>query len=103
MKTDFDTLHEENLEEEEQDSICLKECSQLCYDNEIECDFNDCNNWINFKEDNNCDLISLKKHGSLTLRQIGDRLGISYVRVKQIEDNAIKKIKNNTSYDIEFN
>ena len=29
----------------------------------------------------------------MTLREVGDRLGLSYVRVKQIEDKLLKKIK----------
>tara|TARA_Y100000592_G_scaffold15530_1_gene22774 strand:- start:6618 stop:6740 length:123 start_codon:yes stop_codon:yes gene_type:complete len=30
----------------------------------------------------------------MTLREIGDRLKISFARVKQIESGALKKIKN---------
>ena len=81
-------------EQMKQVDVELKGCSQACLEHEVECDFRECESWINFKEDNNCDLISIKKHGQMTFRQIGQRLGISYVRVKQIEDNAVKKIKN---------
>ena len=28
----------------------------------------------------------------MTLRQIGERLGVSFVRVKQIEDELLKKL-----------
>jgi DNA-directed RNA polymerase sigma subunit (sigma70/sigma32) len=31
----------------------------------------------------------------MTLREIGDRLGISFARVKQIESKAIARLKNN--------
>lgn len=89
---------DENFHEESQD-FEVKACSQACIDNDVTCDFSDCKNWINFSEDNNCDLISLKKNGPLTLRQIGERLGVSYVRIKQIEDAAIKKIKQTTPLD----
>lgn len=82
--------------EEEDRSYILKPCSKACIDKEVSCDFSQCPFWINFEEDHNCDLVSINKHGSLTLREVGERLGISYVRVKQIEDIAIKKIKNNT-------
>lgn len=71
----------------------MKECSEKCLENEIECPFKECKNWINFSEDQNCDLIAIKKNGPMTLRQIAERLGVSFVRIKQIEDNAILKIK----------
>jgi hypothetical protein len=51
-----------------------------------------CRHWINYKEDNNCCLISVDKHGRLTLREVAERLGVSYVRIKQIQDKAISKI-----------
>ena len=51
-----------------------------------------CRHWINYKEDNNCCLISVDKHGTLTLREVAERLGVSYVRIKQIQDKAISKI-----------
>ncbi|MEK9768798.1 MAG: sigma factor-like helix-turn-helix DNA-binding protein [Betaproteobacteria bacterium] len=37
-------------------------------------------------------MISVDKHGTLTLREVAERLGVSYVRIKQIQDKAIKKI-----------
>lgn len=71
----------------------MKECSESCVKNEVACPFKECKNWIEFQEDNNCDLVAIKKNGPMTLRQIADRLHVSFVRIKQIEDNAIKKIK----------
>tara|TARA_Y100001938_G_C8028592_1_gene399379 strand:- start:457 stop:705 length:249 start_codon:yes stop_codon:yes gene_type:complete len=56
------------------------------------CENCDCRKWIDFPEDNNCCLISVKKHGRLTLQQVGKRLGVSYVRIKQIEDKAKEKL-----------
>jgi len=57
------------------------------------CKVKDCRLWIDFKDDNNCCLISIYEHGSMTLREIADRLGISFARVKQIETKALKKLK----------
>jgi hypothetical protein len=51
-----------------------------------------CRHWIEYHEDNNCCLISVDKHGRLTLREVAERLGVSYVRIKQIQDKAISKI-----------
>jgi len=56
------------------------------------CCENNCRHWINYNEDNNCCLISVDKHGRLTLREVAERLGVSYVRIKQIQDKAISKI-----------
>lgn len=86
---------------QKQKEVVLKECSKACIDKEVSCPFNECRHWIEFGEDKNCDLISIEKHGSLTLRQIGERLGVSYVRIKQIESAAIKKLKNKTLFILE--
>lgn len=90
-------MMEEDLEDVK--PYVLKGCSQACIDNEVSCPFGECEHWISFEQDNNCDLISIQKHGSLTLREVGERVGVSYVRIKQIEDNAIKKIRDNTTLD----
>jgi len=86
-------------DEKEKEEIEIRECSKICLDNDIECDCTECTHWIKFGEDNNCDLISIKKHGPLTLRQVGERMGVSYVRIKQIEDVAIKKIRKTTTLE----
>ena len=56
-----------------------------------------CRQWLDYKEDLNCTLIAVDKHGPLNLRQIAARLGSSFVRVKQIQDAALAKLasKNN--------
>ena len=51
-----------------------------------------CRQWLDYEEDLNCTLIAVDKHGPLNLRQIGERLGISFVRVKQIQDAALAKL-----------
>lgn len=83
--------------EEESNEIVIKGCSHACIQHDVECEFNECEHWIDFAEDKNCDLISIKTHGALTLRQVGERLGVSYVRIKQIEDAALKKIRQTTT------
>tara|TARA_Y100000034_G_C6735449_1_gene326101 strand:+ start:472 stop:627 length:156 start_codon:yes stop_codon:yes gene_type:complete len=40
----------------------------------------------------NCALIAVEKNGAMTLREIADRLEISFVRVKQIQDKALLKL-----------
>ena len=39
----------------------------------------------------NCSLIAVEKHGTMTLREVSDRMGITFVRVKQIQDKSLKK------------
>ena len=39
----------------------------------------------------------------MTLRQIGERLGISFARVKQLESRALEKLKKRAkAYDLFF-
>ena len=56
------------------------------------CKKEECRYWIDYPEDQNCALISVEKHGAMTLHEISKRLGISLVRVSQIEKQAIKKL-----------
>ncbi len=70
----------------------MKDCSKACKDNDEPCPFNECKHHITYEKDFNCDLISVDRHGEMTLRDIADRIGVSFVRVKQIEDAALKKL-----------
>jgi len=71
----------------------LLKCSQECVDTAAHCSVKECRLWVDFEEDHNCCLISIYEHGAMTLRQIAERLGISFARVKQIETKALKKLK----------
>ena len=50
---------------------------------------------INYPEDLNCTLIAINKNhtGELTLREVADRMGVSFVRIKQIQDQALQKLE----------
>ena len=48
--------------------------------------------WIDYPEDNNCIYVAIEKHGAMTLEQVAKRLGISLVRVSQIEKQALNKL-----------
>jgi len=56
------------------------------------CKKEECRCWIDFPEDDNCINTAIEKHGAMTLEQIAKRLGISLVRVSQIEKAALKKL-----------
>jgi hypothetical protein len=49
--------------------------------------------WIDYEEDNNCTAIAVEKNGSMSLREIADRMGVSFVRIKQVEDKALVKLR----------
>ena len=71
----------------------LRACSRRCLQSKKACAETDCRLFIDFKEEYNCCLISIRENGDMTLREIGDRLGISFARVKQIESAALLKMK----------
>ena len=73
----------------------MKKCSRQCINSGTNCKEIECRMWIDFKEDHNCSLISIEKHGPMTLMQVGERLNLSFVRVKQIEDGLVKKLSKN--------
>jgi len=49
--------------------------------------------YLDYEDDLNCTLIAVEKHGAMTLRDLAPRLGVSFVRVKQIEDTIMKKLR----------
>jgi len=70
----------------------MRECAAECVKQNKKCKNKECRLWIKHKDDHNCSLIAIDRNGEMTLHQVGERLDISYVRVKQIQDIAIKKI-----------
>ena len=71
----------------------LLKCSRHCMKENIDCDNKECRLWIDYPDEYNCSLISIYEHGSMTLRQVAERLGISFARVKQLESRALEKLK----------
>jgi DNA-directed RNA polymerase specialized sigma subunit len=41
----------------------------------------------------------VKKNGNLTLKEVAKRIGVSHVRIKQIQDVALKKINKKIKED----
>ena len=70
----------------------MKGCLQACVKHAVSYPIQECRYWIEHERDLNCSLESIRKHDSMTLREVAERLNISYVRVKQIQDKAISKI-----------
>jgi|TARA_Y100000034_G_scaffold133920_1_gene200909 hypothetical protein len=72
-------------------------CSKYCLKNDISCPLTECRLWIDYDKEHNCSLISIYENGKMTLREVADRLGISFARVKQIETKALGKLKKRVS------
>lgn len=68
-------------------------CDLKTEESNIPCKTCECNNYIDYPDDLNCTLVCVRKNGPLTLEEVSKRLGVSYVRIKQIEDKAIRKLK----------
>jgi hypothetical protein len=71
----------------------FKTCVEACKTLEESCPNTDCRNWMDYPEDLNCIQVCVEKNGPLTLREVSKRLGCSFVRVKQIEDSVLEKLK----------
>ena len=71
----------------------MKECWESCIFRSVKCPEKECKHWIDYKKEQNCTLISIYINGPMTLRQVAERMGISYARVKQIESSALNKIR----------
>lgn len=52
----------------------------------------ECRNHIDYPQEHNCVLITVQENNDMSLREVADRLGISHVRVMQIEKEALKKL-----------
>ena len=61
---------------------------------EVECDQTQCRNWMDFEGDLNCAMVCARKYpAGLSLREVADRMGVSFPRISQIEHGAFKKLK----------
>ena len=78
----------------------MKECARDCLIERRKCRRKSCKYWIKYGEEYNCALVSIELNGNMTLQETGDRLGISAVRVKQIQDKTIKKIIFLSEFDV---
>jgi DNA-directed RNA polymerase specialized sigma subunit len=74
----------------------LRQCSMECMRAKKRCKKTDCRHYIEYEDEYNCTLVSIYENGPMTLRQVGERIGVSFARIKQIEVKALKKIKNSS-------
>ena len=69
-------------------------CHSVCAIQNKPCEETSCRLWIDHEEDLNCTEIAVQKNDKMILREIGDRLKLTPSRIKQIQNEAIKKITN---------
>lgn len=68
---------------------CLEKCKEL----QVSCPVKECKMWIDYEKEMNCCYESIEQNPSgMTLREVAERLGVSFVRVKQIQDKALEKL-----------
>ena len=59
----------------------------------LPCDDNKCRNWMNHEGDLNCAVVCARKHeNGLSLREVAERMNVSFPRISQIEHGAFKKL-----------
>jgi hypothetical protein len=73
----------------------LTACARYCKESDIECHLSECRMWVNYSKDNNCTFVAIYNNDQkpMTLREVAERLEISFARVKQIETKAFAKLK----------
>ena len=74
----------------------IKKTKRKCFDvhdeHNVPCDLKDCRQWVDYESDLNCAIICANRNGPLTLHEASERLGVSFVRVKQNQDTAMSKL-----------
>tara|TARA_R100000995_G_C3462714_1_gene113995 strand:- start:411 stop:752 length:342 start_codon:yes stop_codon:yes gene_type:complete len=79
--------------EEETSYGAAPKCFQVHEKWQVECDQTQCRNWMDYEGDLNCAIVCARKYDNgLSLREVADRMGVSFPRVSQIEHAAFKKL-----------
>jgi len=68
-------------------------CAQQCLKDKESCGASECRYHIDYEDEFNCSLISIYENGPMSLREIAKREGLSFARIKQIQDKALIKLK----------
>lgn len=68
-----------------------KTCFREYLKNDVDCDKQECRNWISCSQCNNCSVIGAL-NGPFTHEQISNIVGLTRLKVYRIEREALKKI-----------
>ena len=88
-----DEINQKPSEEEVQygaSPTCFEVHEKWC----VSCDQTACRNWMDYEEDLNCAIVCSRKYpAGLSLREVAERMSVSFPRISQIEHGAFKKMK----------
>ena len=74
----------------------MNDCAIECILNNKKCGERNCRMWIDYKDDLNCTLVAVKNSkGPMSLAEVAKRFNLSIVRIKQIQDKALQKLRKN--------
>jgi len=74
----------------------MNNCAKKCLSSNSKCNKEDCRMWIDYKKDLNCALVTVHNNkGPMSLEEVSKRFNLSFVRIKQIQDKALQKLKKN--------
>ena len=72
----------------------MSKCFDIYEKYNLPCDEKSCRRWVDHPEDLNCSVICANKNDTgLSLREVSERMGVTHVRVQQIEKAALAKLK----------
>jgi hypothetical protein len=61
---------------------------------QLGCDEKSCRNWIDYDGDSNCAIVCARKNpNGLSLREVADRMGVSFPRISQVEHGTFEKLR----------
>ena len=80
------------IENVEKNNVKNLTCFSACDAHNSCCQRQQCKQWIDYTDSNNCVLIAAQK-GPHTLQMIGQIYGLTRMRICQIEKNIFEKIK----------
>jgi len=97
---------QEELEREPTEFETQYSASPTCFEAHekwgLPCDQAECRNWMKYDADLNCAVVCARKHDNgLSLREVAERMGVSFPRISQIEHAAFKKLKAGRVFDEE--
>ena len=69
----------------------IMKCFEMHDFHKIECQNKSCRQWIKCRDNQNCTIVASKK-GPMSLQEIGDIMGVTRMRICQMEKRIIQKI-----------